>query len=80
MIPRQRVGTAEDTARVVQFLVSEESDFITGQIISVDGGLSLSGTGIDHSLAPLKSSDGVCDSLDYRQKFPSMLEIRENAL
>lgn len=54
-IPRQRVGTVEDTARVVQFLVTEESDFITGQIISVDGGLSLSGTGIIDALAPLKS-------------------------
>ena len=55
MIPRQRVGTVEDTARVVQFLVADESDFITGQIISVDGGLSLSGAGIISALAPLKS-------------------------
>ena len=55
IIPRQRVGTVADTARVVQFLVAEESDFITGQIISVDGGLSLSGTGIINALAPLKS-------------------------
>jgi len=55
MIPRRRVGTVEDTARVVQFLVADESDFITGQIISVDGGLSLSGAGIKNALAPLKS-------------------------
>ncbi len=53
-IPRRRVGNVEDTARVVQFLVAEESDFITGQIISVDGGLSISRTGIIDALAPLK--------------------------
>jgi 3-oxoacyl-[acyl-carrier protein] reductase len=55
IIPRKRVGTVDDTARVVEFLVAEESDFITGQIISVDGGLSLSGAGIINALAPLKS-------------------------
>ena len=54
-ISRQRVGTVEDTPRAVQFLVAGESDFITGQIISVDGGLSLSGTGIINALRPLKS-------------------------
>ncbi len=54
IIPRKRVGIAEDTARVVQFLAAEDSDFITGQIISVDGGLSIAGAGIINALAPLK--------------------------
>ncbi len=40
--PRQRLGVPEDVARMVNFLVKEESDFITGQIISVDGGGNLS--------------------------------------
>ena len=31
-IPRQRVAKPEDTARLIQFLVAEESDFVTGQV------------------------------------------------
>lgn len=33
-----RLGTPEDVASVVLFLASEKSNFITGQVISVDGG------------------------------------------
>jgi 3-oxoacyl-[acyl-carrier protein] reductase len=53
-IPRQRIGAPKDIARMINFLVNEESDFITGQIISVDGGLSISGAGIANELIPLK--------------------------
>jgi 3-oxoacyl-[acyl-carrier protein] reductase len=53
-IPRQRVGVPEDIARMVDFLVKEESEFITGQIIAVDGGWGLSVTGLMDELAPLK--------------------------
>jgi 3-oxoacyl-[acyl-carrier protein] reductase len=53
-IPRQRVGVPEDVARTVGFLVKEESEFITGQIIAVDGGWGLSITGLTDELAPLK--------------------------
>lgn len=38
MTPKGRIGKPEDIANLVAFLVSEESDFITGQIIPVDGG------------------------------------------
>jgi 3-oxoacyl-[acyl-carrier protein] reductase len=38
-IPAKRAGTAEDVARVVSFLASSASDYITGQVIQVDGGL-----------------------------------------
>jgi 3-oxoacyl-[acyl-carrier protein] reductase len=37
--PLGRVGTPEDIARVVAFLVSDNSQFVTGQTIWVDGGL-----------------------------------------
>ena len=37
--PRGRVGQPEDTARLVQFLASPESGWITGQIIRSRGGL-----------------------------------------
>lgn len=33
-----RLGTPEDVAGVISFLASEKSEFITGQVISVDGG------------------------------------------
>ena len=38
-IPLGRLGTGEDVARVVRFLVSEEASYITGQVIRVNGGL-----------------------------------------
>ena len=38
-IPLKRMGKAEDVANVVNFLVSDESSYITGQVINVDGGM-----------------------------------------
>ena len=38
-IPAKRPGTAVDVAKVVGFLASPDSDYITGQVICVDGGL-----------------------------------------
>jgi acetoacetyl-CoA reductase len=37
-IPVGRLGTAEDIARAVVFLVSEKADFITGSTLSINGG------------------------------------------
>lgn len=39
--PMSRIGTPSDVANLCRFLCDENSDFITGQIITVDGGLSL---------------------------------------
>lgn len=39
--PISRMGNASDVANLVEFLASEKADFITGQIITVDGGLTL---------------------------------------
>jgi 3-oxoacyl-[acyl-carrier protein] reductase len=38
-IPLKRLGNPEDVANVVAFLASEEASYITGQVISVDGGM-----------------------------------------
>lgn len=38
-IPQKRYGTPEDVANAVGFLVSEEANYITGQVIHIDGGL-----------------------------------------
>jgi 3alpha(or 20beta)-hydroxysteroid dehydrogenase len=40
-IPMGRMGTAEEVARLVLFLLSDESSYITGAEVSVDGGASL---------------------------------------
>ena len=39
-IPLGRIGSVEDVARVVAFLAGEGGDYITGQVISVDGGMA----------------------------------------
>lgn len=38
-IPLGRLGEAKDVANLVSFLASEESSYITGQVIHVDGGM-----------------------------------------
>jgi len=37
--PLSRWGTTKDIARTIAFLASEQSGWITGQIIPIDGGL-----------------------------------------
>lgn len=38
--PLKRIGSAEEIAKTVEFLLSTSSGFITGQIVKVDGGIS----------------------------------------
>ncbi len=39
LIPMERLGRPEDVAEAVLFLVSEESSYITGQVLNVNGGI-----------------------------------------
>ncbi len=41
MIPLSRMGCVEDISNAVAFLASDEASYITGQVISVDGGMNI---------------------------------------
>lgn len=40
-IPLRRMGTPDDCAKVVEFLVTDLSAYVTGQIIVIDGGINM---------------------------------------
>ena len=41
MLPLGRMGRPEDVANAVKFLVSEDANYITGQVLNVDGGMHM---------------------------------------
>jgi 3alpha(or 20beta)-hydroxysteroid dehydrogenase len=41
MVPMQRMGTAEEVAKLVLFLLSDDAAYITGAEVAIDGGVSL---------------------------------------
>lgn len=61
-IPRQ--GTAEDVANLTQFLASDASSYITGQIIAIDGGLGIQARPFNNS--PLEITPQNIHEFDIR--------------
>ena len=46
MIPMKRLGQPDDIAKAAVFLASADASYMTGQILKVDGGLSLGAVGM----------------------------------
>jgi NAD(P)-dependent dehydrogenase (short-subunit alcohol dehydrogenase family) len=40
LVALRRLGTVEDCAKVVEFLATDLSDYVTGAVIPIDGGLA----------------------------------------
>jgi acetoacetyl-CoA reductase/3-oxoacyl-[acyl-carrier protein] reductase len=40
-IPQKRLGRPEEVARVVRFLLEDESSYITGAVYTINGGLDM---------------------------------------
>ena len=41
MTALKRFGTTDDVAKVAKFLLSDDANYVTGQVLSLDGGLAL---------------------------------------
>lgn len=74
-IPLRRNGYAEDMGDVVSFLVSDKASYITGQVIRVDGGLSIVG-GAEH-LADLFDAYDVQDIAKEYVSYEDYLRQRD---
>ncbi|WP_129667781.1 SDR family oxidoreductase [Phytoactinopolyspora endophytica] len=46
------MGTGDDVARAVAFLASDDADYVTGQVLVVDGGLAAQARPPDAELLP----------------------------
>ncbi|MCA9098017.1 MAG: SDR family oxidoreductase, partial [Planctomycetaceae bacterium] len=40
-LPWGRLGTPEETAKAIAFMLSDDADYMTGSVLTIDGGVSL---------------------------------------
>jgi NAD(P)-dependent dehydrogenase (short-subunit alcohol dehydrogenase family) len=57
LVALRRLGTVEDCAKVVEFLATDLSDYVTGAVIPIDGGL-VRGSSEDMRLRPRRGAFG----------------------
>jgi 3-oxoacyl-[acyl-carrier protein] reductase len=55
MIPLPRLGQADDIARGIAFLASDDAPWITGEVLHIDGGF-LAGRPLPRNMAPAPTS------------------------
>jgi 3alpha(or 20beta)-hydroxysteroid dehydrogenase len=55
LTPMQRAGTADEVAKLVLFLASDDSSFITGSEIAIDGGF-VAGAAVKHLMRTMQAS------------------------
>src|SRR5690348_15568015 len=60
LVALRRLGTVEDCARVVEFLATDLSDYVTGAVIPIDGGL----------VRGNRSGKGLCPIRDFSPRTP----------
>jgi enoyl-[acyl-carrier protein] reductase III len=69
-IPKGRPGTAQEMADAVAFLLAPASEYITGQVLAVDGGLSVVAPPFLHDLTPpLVPNDSAARTGDASQSW-----------
>jgi gluconate 5-dehydrogenase len=59
LTPLGRLGRSADLKGAVVFLASAASDFVTGQVLSVDGGWLIRGTGIARKSKTTSTTEGT---------------------
>ena len=65
-IPWGRIGQPRDIARAALFLASDDADFITGEVLAVNGGSSAGRANL-----PLSSPDAQSSSAEARSGHPA---------
>ena len=69
-MPRGRWGTPDDAARLVAWLASEESEWVTGQVIDSDGGFRYGGASVERTSTALGERAAV-STRSHGRPFPT---------
>ncbi len=67
-IPLGRLGTADDVAAAARYLTSEAAGYVTGHVLTVDGGLTIAAPPFWSELDDRKNNDARPDGVDRKEK------------